>query len=90
MRAVIIVKGLVQGVGYRYFAARCARTFGLNGYVLNLPEVDKVKLEVEGEKNLIEDFIKELKKGPTGAYVENLKVEWSDFLNEFREFNIKF
>jgi acylphosphatase len=90
VKAEILVIGRVQGVGYRYFACDRARDLGLNGYAMNLPEGDKVKLEVEGKKETIEEFLKDLKKGPSGAYVKEVKIEWSENLNEFRGFDIRF
>ncbi len=45
--AHIIVRGLVQGVGFRYFAYRHAVNLGLTGWVRNLYN-DDVELEVEG------------------------------------------
>ena len=36
--AKIIVKGIVQGVGYRYFTHRHASRLGLKGYVKNLKQ----------------------------------------------------
>ena len=53
--ADIIVKGIVQGVGFRWFVEREAKMFGLMGYVKNLHS-GEVEIVVEGE----DDFIKEL------------------------------
>jgi len=85
--ANIIVKGLVQGVGYRYFCRKKADEFGIYGYVKNLYNGD-VELEVEGEKNMIEDFIKELKIGPFNATVKQILVEEVPFKNKYDEFRI--
>jgi len=85
--ANIIVKGIVQGVGYRYFCRKKADEFGIHGYVKNLYNGD-VELEVEGEKNMTEDFIKELKIGPFNATVKKILVEEVPFKNKFNEFRI--
>ena len=34
--AHIIVAGIVQGVGFRYFVYNCAARLGINGYVSNM------------------------------------------------------
>jgi Acylphosphatases len=68
-RAEIIVEGLVQGVGYRAFAKRVADKLGLKGYAENLPD-GTVKIIVEGEKDQIEDFIEECRRGPPLSEVE--------------------
>jgi len=84
-RAEIIVEGLVQGVGYRAFAKRVADKLGLKGYAENLPD-GTVKIIVEGEKDQIEDFIEECRRGPPLSEVENLKVKWEQYKGEFDSF----
>jgi acylphosphatase len=86
--AKITVKGIVQGVGYRWFADRVARKYDLKGYVENSPN-GSVFVEVEGEKGLIEDFIKELRIGPRSAVVDDVQVEWGKPHYLFLGFKIK-
>lgn len=85
--AFIIVSGVVQGVGFRFFAVRKAHKYGLKGWVRNTSE-GTVASEVEGEKGLISEYIKDLKTGPSGAGVENVKVEWKTFQNKYQDFQI--
>ena len=85
--AFIIVFGVVQGVGFRFFAVRKAHEYGLKGWVRNTYE-GTVESEVEGEKSLILDYIEDLKAGPGGAGVENVKVEWKTFQNKYQDFQI--
>ncbi len=54
----IEVTGIVQGVGFRPFVHNLAERHSLGGYVLNSP--DGVVIEVEGEKEALEDFIYDL------------------------------
>jgi acylphosphatase len=61
--AHIIIRGYVQGVGFRYFAYHGAASLGLTGYVRNTHD-GGVELEVEGARSLIEELIKGLKVGP--------------------------
>ncbi len=86
--AKITVKGIVQGVGYRWFADRIARKYELKGFVENLPE-GSVYLEVEGEKGLIEELVKELRIGPRSAVVGDVIVEWRKPHHLFLGFKIK-
>ncbi len=86
--AKITIHGLVQGVGYRWFADRSARKFDLKGYVENLPD-GSVFLEVEGEKNDIEKLIEILRKGPQLSKVEHVTAEWGEPHNLFINFKIK-
>jgi acylphosphatase len=84
----IVVQGLVQGVGFRYFAYRHAMRLGLSGWVRNLYN-DDVELEVEGDRSLIEELIKELKVGPRSAHVKDLKIEWREYANRYQAFEIR-
>ncbi len=87
-RAKIIVNGLVQGVGYRYFVYREAQNLGLKGYVNNL-YTGEVLIVAEGEKALVEELINKLKVGPMHAAVKNCYVDWQEPLNEFTTFEIR-
>lgn len=60
-RFEVIVKGLVQGVGFRYFCFRKAQEFNVKGYVRNLINGD-VELQIEADEHHIKDFVMELKK----------------------------
>ena len=74
--AVITVTGLVQGVGFRWFASKRAQELGLTGFVQNNYD-DTVLAEVEGERHAIEEFIAQLKIGPRSAHVHGVVVAWS-------------
>ena len=87
--AKITISGVVQGVGYRYFAMRKANQYGLNGYVKNLYNED-VEIEVEGGRGLVNDFIGELKVGPMSGRVSNVMVEWKEYQNKYNKFDVKF
>ena len=88
-RAHVVVSGLVQGVGYRYFVYRKAKDYNLRGYVKNLYS-DDVEVMLEGEKGVILDLIQELKTGPISAHVTGIKVEWEEGQSEYEDFQIKF
>jgi acylphosphatase len=88
-RAKIIINGLVQGVGFRYFVIRHAQKLGLKGYTKNL-FTGEVLTKVEGDEGLIHELIKELKVGPSHAQVNNCAVEWSDYKGEFKSFDVRY
>jgi len=87
-RAHCVALGLVQGVGYRWFVARRAQALGLSGFVRNLYD-GSVELEVEGEKSLVEELVKEIRIGPRSARVTNIVIEWVEPLNQQGGFNIR-
>jgi len=89
VRAEIVVNGLVQGVGYRYFVIREAQKLGLKGYTKNL-YTGEVLTVVEGERTIVEEMIKKLKVGPIHASVKSCKVDWQQPKNEFTDFEVKF
>ena len=84
----IIVQGLVQGVGFRYYVYRHATRLGLAGWVRNL-YTSEVELEVEGDRSLIEELIKELKVGPRSAQVKDLKIDWQEYKGTSQGFEIR-
>lgn len=61
----IKIRGVVQGVGFRPFVYRLARTNGLTGWVLN--EEEGVEIHLEGEETTLRVFIEELKTQPPSA-----------------------
>lgn len=87
--ARIIVTGLIQGVGYRYFALRQGDALGLTGWVRNAPD-GTVEVEVEGDRSDLEKFISRLKEGPRAARVADVEVEWTEYKGQFRRFEVSF
>ena len=71
VRANIVVKGVVQSVGFRPFIHRLAKEHRLKGWVLNSTE--GVVIEVEGERGGVEAFIADISpKAPPLAVVEKV------------------
>ena len=87
--AKIRVTGRVQLVGFRYFTRHWADDLGLYGWVKNERD-GSVSAHVEGNKVRIEQLTEELKSGPANARVENVDVKWGGFMNQFREFDIRY
>lgn len=79
----------MQGVGYRDFARRQAQPLGLTGYVRNLPRPDLVEVEAEGPRGLLEEFLGDLRRGPSGASVSDVDVVWEPARGEFASFTIR-
>ena len=80
------IYGHVQGVFYRAFASRVAKALGLKGYVRNLPQSGVVEIHAEGNKEKLEELIKQLEVGPPEALVEKIDVNWSEFSGKFSNF----
>ena len=67
------VVGHVQGVGYRWSAAREADALGLRGSIRNLPD-GTVEVSAEGAVETLDQFEAWLAKGPRGASVSRVDV----------------
>lgn len=68
-----IVRGRVQGVGYRYFALRRARALGVCGFVRNLAD-GSVEARVEGAQEALDAFVLGLREGPSFGKVDAVDV----------------
>ncbi len=87
-RAEIIVYGLVQGVGFRYYVLQKAQELKLKGYTKN--QYDGTVLTViEGEKSKIKILFDYLKVGPMRADVRDIKISWRSYSAEFSTFEIR-
>jgi acylphosphatase len=71
MRRRIVVRGRVQGVGFRWFVREHARTLKLAGWVKNLPD-GMVELEVEGPADGVAELMAHVAEGPDGAVVAGI------------------
>ena len=87
--AKIIVKGRVQGVGFRWFVQQRAKNFAVSGYVKNLDNGD-VEIEAEGDRDRVEQLLKSVKVGPTFSKVRDVIIEWQQFTGKYDSFDTTF
>ncbi len=76
VRARLVVRGLVQGVWYRGSLQHEARRRGVGGWARNRAD-GTVEAEVEGERDDVDAVIAWARRGPRGARVEDVSVEWT-------------
>lgn len=74
-RVHIVVAGLVQGVGFRWFVQRRAQAMGVAGFVRNCVD-GSVEIEAQGERATLEALAAEVRVGPRSAQVSDYRVEW--------------
>lgn len=67
------VTGRVQGVSFRWYAAREATRLGLAGWVRNDPD-GSVRAHAEGAAGSVDEFVTWCRQGPTSARVERVRV----------------
>jgi acylphosphatase len=87
--AEIIVQGRVQGVGFRDYAQRRGSQLGLVGYVMNLRD-GRVRARAEGARTVIEEFVRELEKGPPLSRVERVDVRWLPPTGRYAGFDVRY
>ena len=87
--AEIVVEGRVQGVGYRDFAQRQAERLGLAGFVMNLND-GRVRARAEGPREVIQEFVRTLEKGPPLSRVNTVNVHWVAATGRFAGFDVRF
>ena len=86
LRLDLVIEGRVQGVGYRYSTKMKAESLGIRGSVQNLRD-GSVFVTAQGEKEVMDSFVRWCYKGPPGAIVRNIeKIQGKT--EEFREFRV--
>ncbi len=86
-RLKIVVRGAVQGVGFRPFVFRLASKLGLHGWVNNSPQ--GVFIEAEGPRAVLEKFLLQLElEKPPRSSVQSLEPSWLDAVG-FKAFEIR-
>ena len=86
-RAVFVITGSVQGVGFRWYVLQAAKALGLTGEVRNRTD-GAVVVEVEGAHGAIEALLETAREGPAMAMVRQVDVSWSEGTAQFRDFRI--
>lgn len=66
------ISGRVQGVGFRFFAEREAKSLGLRGYVRNLAD-GRVETYAIGDEKSLKKFKRLLSEGPGSAHVTHVE-----------------
>ncbi len=84
-----VVHGRVQGVGFRYSAIRQARALGIRGTVANRMD-GSVEVCAEGDADALARFIAWLEKGPPGARVREVAVEWVPYSGRYADFDVDY
>jgi acylphosphatase len=74
-RARVVVSGSVQGVFFRTETRDRARSLGVAGWVRNVPD-GTVEAVFEGDDEKVDSMVEWCRRGPSGAVVEDVEVEW--------------
>ena len=86
-RLRLVVRGAVQGVGFRPFVYRLAKRFGLTGWVINA--TDGVYIEVEGREDILKDFERAIvEEKPPVSFIQAIERSWLERVG-YTEFTIR-
>jgi acylphosphatase len=81
------VRGVVQGVAFRYHTRDAALALGLTGWVRNLPN-GEVEVSAEGEEAALKQLSLFLETGPPLARVKGVDLSWTTPSSEHTTFKI--
>jgi acylphosphatase len=88
LRLKAVIKGEVQGVGFRWAVQSQAGKLGLTGYAENLPD-GSVRVEAEGAPDRLDQLEAFLHQGPRWAEVQSLDTERTPATGEFHRFEAR-
>ena len=89
VRAHILVSGRVQGVFFRSQTKHNADNHDVKGWVRNLPD-GRLEAVFEGEQDAVQKLIDFCKRGPSGARVTNIDLNWETYTGTTNRFKIKY
>jgi len=83
-----IVRGRVQGVGFRWFVEREAHILGIAGWVRNNAD-SSVEVLAQGTKEQLAELRSRLRQGPRAARVDDVEESESRPISEMNTFRIE-
>lgn len=89
VRAHMKISGRVQGVCYRMETKFAADRIGVFGWVRNMRD-GRVEALLEGSQEQVEELIEWCRTGPPAARVHDVEINWDQFRNEFRSFEVTY
>lgn len=83
-----VVRGVVQGVGFRYFVMRRARRLDVTGWVAN--ETDgSVRCVAEGSRAALDELLGVIRRGPPGSRVDHVAVTETEATGAHDRFEVR-
>lgn len=83
----LVVKGKVQGVGFRYFTKMIADSMHLHGMVMNLDD-GTVYIETDCDESVLMALLERLRTAPPEGRVDDIVISEED-VGEFHDFKIR-
>lgn len=82
-----VIRGRVQGVGFRFFVEDAARREGVRGFVRNLPD-GRVEVVAEGDAEAMSRVEMAIRRGPLQARVDDVEADVIELSSRFAGFSI--
>ena len=83
-----VVRGRVQGIGFRDYVLTRAGFLGLTGYVRNLPDGRSVEIVAEGARPDLEQLLDYLREGPRMSRIDAVNAEWREATGAYDGFGV--
>lgn len=88
IRVRLVITGLVQGVGYRYFAYQAARRCGVTGWVRNRRD-GAVEAQVQGTRAQVDAVVSQLGVGPRWGHVDAIDMSDASMIDGEATFTVR-
>lgn len=88
VRVRLVITGLVQGVGYRYFAYQSADRCGVTGWVRNRRD-GAVEAQAQGPRSRVDAFVARLRIGPRWGHVDAIDVSEAPVIDGEESFTVR-
>ena len=83
-----VVRGRVQGIGFRDYVLTRAGFLGLTGYVRNLPDGRSVEIVAEGARPDLEQLLDYLREGPRMSRIDAVDADWREATGAYDGFGV--
>jgi acylphosphatase len=87
-RLEAVVRGRVQGVGFRYWVLKRSNGLGITGWVANESD-GSVRVVAEGDPSSLDELEALLGRGPVGSIVETVQAVRMPATNGFARFEVR-
>lgn len=84
----VIVRGRVQGVGFRVHTRAAAQRHGCKGWVRNLPD-GRVEVYAQADEDALTELLTEISQGPPWSHVAHIDAQWDTCEVEYQDFRIR-
>lgn len=85
----LMIRGRVQGVGFRYYVQQQAQLLEVTGVVWNGADDRSVSVVAQGEEDVLKVFVQRCEQGPSLSHVESVDVRSSSITSPLQGFEIR-